>query len=315
LRRTRRVHPWGMKPYYCDANVTNYHADLRDIPDVGTAACVVTSPPYNSGVAYDVHDDSMVGEEYRRLALDAWDLMASALHAEGGRAWVNVGVTQLHPWVDALESSEFSRSITVCWDYGLSTADTAWGSWQSPSAPHLRYGWKPVICAWAQKWGRRPPAGFEHWRDELGSWPALCRNIWRIKPGATARGEHPAVMPLELAARAIRLSTWPGETVFDPFAGSGTTLVAARQLGRRAIGIEVSERYCELAARRLAQESFALDFEAPDLSPDRGMRPIQGELSVKVLGGDGSGDVNGDAPSAHCGYDELAQRQTEVPGA
>jgi site-specific DNA-methyltransferase (adenine-specific) len=72
-------------------------------------------------------------------------------------------------------------------------------------------------------------------------------------------GGHPAVMPVEVARRCIRLSTWPGETVLDPFAGSGTTLVAARQLGRRAVGIERSERYCELAVRRLAQ--MALDFE------------------------------------------------------
>jgi site-specific DNA-methyltransferase (adenine-specific) len=66
-------------------------------------------------------------------------------------------------------------------------------------------------------------------------------------------------MPVEVARRCVRLSTWPGEVVFDPFAGSGTTLLAARQLGRRAIGVERSERYCELAVRRLAQTG--LDFE------------------------------------------------------
>jgi site-specific DNA-methyltransferase (adenine-specific) len=67
-------------------------------------------------------------------------------------------------------------------------------------------------------------------------------------------------MPLELAARAIRLSTWPGEVVLDPFCGTGTTLLAARLLGRRAVGIEISERYCELAASRLAQGSLELGF-------------------------------------------------------
>jgi DNA modification methylase len=100
----------------------------------------------------------------------------------------------------------------------------------------------------------------ERWRDQLGNWPALCRNVWRISPGASAGTGHPAVMPVELAARAIRFSTWPGETVLDPFAGTGTTLLAARLLGRRAIGVEISERYCELAATRLAQGCLELGF-------------------------------------------------------
>ncbi len=90
----------------------------------------------------------------------------------------------------------------------------------------------------------------------------LTTNVWRIKPqqrGADA-GDHPAPYPVELARRCIRLSTWPNEIVFDPFTGSGSTLVAAKQLGRRAIGFEVSERYCEIAAKRLAQG--VLDFGA-----------------------------------------------------
>jgi site-specific DNA-methyltransferase (adenine-specific) len=61
---------------------------------------------------------------------------------------------------------------------------------------------------------------------------------------------------VKLARRAIRLSTWPEEVVLDPFAGSGTTLLAARQLGRCAVGIERSARYCDLAIRRLAQGNF-----------------------------------------------------------
>ncbi len=173
---------------------------------------------------------------------------------------MNVGVTQLHVWLDALEDAGFDNATTVAWDCGLSTADTAWGSWQSPSAPHLRYGFEPVICAWAGEWKRTAPAGMANWRDGLGDWSALCRNVWRIPPGASAGNEHPAVMPLELAARAIRLSTWPGEVVLDPFSGTGSTLLAARLLGRRAVGFEVSEQYCELAARRLAQGSLTLGF-------------------------------------------------------
>jgi DNA modification methylase len=104
-----------MEPYYEDADVLIYHADLREVPDLGTVACVVTSPPYNSGVAYDVHDDAMADEDYRELATAAAGLMAFTLGPERGRAWVNVGVTQLHVWLDALREAGFDRSTTVAW--------------------------------------------------------------------------------------------------------------------------------------------------------------------------------------------------------
>jgi hypothetical protein len=180
-----------MEPYFRDSGIVIYHADLRDLPDLGPAAWVVTSPPYNAGVAYDVHDDALADEDYRSLAGSAAGLIATSLRAEKGRAWVNVGVTQLHCWLDALRAAGLASSTTVAWDYGLATADTAWGSWQSPSAPHLRYGFEPVIRAWGEQWRRTAPAGFEHWRDELGRWPELCRNVWRIAPGSSARWGAP----------------------------------------------------------------------------------------------------------------------------
>ena len=122
--------------------------------------------------------------------------------------------------------------------------------------PNLRGDWESILVACAGGWERTPPVGCEGWRDTVGAWPSLCSTVWNLTPAR--RAGHPAPFPVELARRAIRLSTWPGETVLDPFAGSGTTLLAARQLGRRAIGVEASERYCELAATRLAQGG--LDF-------------------------------------------------------
>jgi len=242
--------------YYEDESVLIFHGDMRDAIKLGPMDCVVTSPPYNSNVQYDLHDDAMPDDEYVCLARDACELMYWSLGERNGRAWVNVGVAQLHTWLDVMVGAGFCEHGLICWDYGIATANTSWGSWQSPTAPHLRYSWEPVICATAGEWARRASAGLESWRDDEGDWPTLCRNIWRIAPGASSScdsGEHPAVMPVELAMRAIRLSTWPGETVFDPFMGSGTTLVAAKRLGRRAVGVELSERYCEVAAKRLAQ--------------------------------------------------------------
>ena len=74
-------------------------------------------------------------------------------------------------------------------------------------------------------------------------------DIWSIKPNSDKN--HPASFPLELAENAILLTTQPGDIVLDPFAGSGTTLLAAKQLGRNSIGIEISKKYCELIEQRV----------------------------------------------------------------
>jgi site-specific DNA-methyltransferase (adenine-specific) len=246
-----------MKPYYQDGTVAIFCGDCREV-EIGPVAAVVTSPPYNTGVGYDSCSDEISEHEYASFALGVTTHIADTL-IPSGRAWMNVGVACWHTWADAFEDAGLIERFTVAWDYGIATSDTAWGSWQSPSAPNLRHAFEPVICAHTGPWGRHAPEGYEHWRDEEGNWPELCRRMWRIAPGASTRSGHPAVMPVELARRCIRLSTWPTEIVYDPFAGSGTTLVAAKLLGRRAIGVEISERYCEIAAKRLAQGSL---FEA-----------------------------------------------------
>jgi DNA modification methylase len=69
--------------------------------------------------------------------------------------------------------------------------------------------------------------------------------------------EHQTVKPIKLMSELVSLFTNPGETIIDPFMGTGTTLRAAKDLGRKAIGIEIEERYCEIAAKRMAQEVFS----------------------------------------------------------
>jgi site-specific DNA-methyltransferase (adenine-specific) len=79
-----------------------------------------------------------------------------------------------------------------------------------------------------------------------------------IKPGPE---DHPTPKPIELVKWFMRLHTQPGDVVLDPFMGGGTTLVAAKEMGRRAIGVELEERWCELAVKRLAQ---GILFSPPD---------------------------------------------------
>jgi site-specific DNA-methyltransferase (adenine-specific) len=280
--------------FYDDGTISIWCADIREVPVselAEAAACVVTSPPYNVGLAYDGDDegDDLAWDAYWRLADTAAHLISRAL-VPSGRAWVNTAVSvpevpahgEPHSdragkrrvllargWADALEFGAGLMLVDqVSWQ-SIRTGGCAWGSWQSPTAPNLRGDHELVTVACKGGWERSAPAGLDDWRDTIGDWPGLCSTVWNVPTvgGRMAQGTntpgnpagHPAPMPIEIARRCIRLSTWPGETVLDPFAGSGTTLVAARQLGRRAIGIERSERYCQLAVARLAQASF--DFE------------------------------------------------------
>jgi site-specific DNA-methyltransferase (adenine-specific) len=261
-----------MTPFYADDTTTLYCADVRD-PALagmldGRAAAVVTSPPYNVGLDYADSSDTLDWPAYWSLTVDAAALMYRAL-VPGGRAWVNTAVSVpasatgsgkarvmlAHRWATALETAGLDLVDQVAW-VSARGAGTAWGSWVSPAAPNLRGDYEAVTVACRDGWERPAPAGLAEWRDSVGGWPGLCSTVWNLAPAARMPDGHPAPFPVELARRCIRLSTWPGETVFDPFAGTGTTLLAARQLGRRAVGIEVSEAYCFEIVDRLAQRSF-----------------------------------------------------------
>lgn len=263
-----------IQPYYSDGDVVIYHADVRDVGNVGSvAACAVWSPPYNVGIDYAEHNDVMPWDDYEALAENACQFVAGSL-IQGGRAWCNVTpivpesplpagsdsgrsmnprVSLLSVWSGALERADLGLWEYVAWVTQGRGPGCAWGSWASPAGPNLRGEWETIIAAYKGTWQRQTPAERKGWKDGEGDWIPLTTNVWKVQPEPRGPGDHPAPFPVELAQRCIRLSTWPGETVLDPFMGSGSTLLAARALGRKAIGIEISERYCEIAAKRLAQ--------------------------------------------------------------
>jgi len=244
-----------------------HQGDAASLPiEDGAIACTVTSPPYNVGIDYDGHDDGMPWDDYQALAEQACrELFRVSM--EGARAWVNVvpvvpigpepeakgRVPLLMLWSGALTSAGFSIRDFVSWPSQRNNG-TDWGSWQRPSEPNLRGNWEAIIVAYKETWKRATPAEFQGWEDENGQWEWLVSNVWQIQPKRRTANGHPAPFPEEIAARAIRLSTWPGETVLDPFMGSGTTLRVAKDLGRQAIGVDVSESYCRQSAARLGQD-------------------------------------------------------------
>jgi DNA modification methylase len=230
-----------MTPYYEQDGITIYHGDCREIlPTLQSVRLVVTDPPYVFGIASTAQEGKAGG----------WgDLMNSSIWYE---SWL----------------SEVKR-LTV------NAQGCAWvfNSWRSfPVLARAAYGisW-PVesLMVWDKEWigpggqrGLRPSyevaALFAH--PDFAIKDRGLPDIWRSQWSSLKPNGHPAEKPVPLLAKMIRESG--GGLVLDPFMGSGSTLVAAKREGEPAIGIEVEERWCEIAAKRLAQGALPMEFSA-----------------------------------------------------
>ena len=120
------------------------------------------------------------------------------------------------------------------------------------------------VACWARPASnsRAASGGFNHWTPVLvygaAKFPTDLISLHAIANATEAWVTHPSPKPIRLMTWMVAHTTKPGQTVLDPFAGSGTSLLAAKQTGRKAIGIEIEERYCEIAATRCSQEVLGL---------------------------------------------------------
>lgn len=208
-----------MKEYYSDDAVTIYHGDAFDVLPHVAADVLVTDPPY--GINWQPRVNNRDGR------------------------WVDDERPDLAPFIAATNSH--------CVWGGNYFTDTL-----------------PPSEAWLV-WIKRP-AGFDFDNDgrsysviemawtDFGGKPRMKHHVWDggMRAGDSSNRSfcHPAQKPLEVMRWAVSLA--PDGVVLDPFMGSGTTLRAAKDLNRKAIGIELDERYCEIAAKRMAQEVLAL---------------------------------------------------------
>ena len=242
------------KPYYEEPGIVIYHGDCREIlpllPDK-SVDLALTDPPYghnNNNGDLISNWEAALGEgpagPPRPIpgdsAAEANELVRFLF--EQSKRLLNQGCccccccgggpdpqfARWSLWMDEI----LGFKMCVIWDKG--GLGMGW---------HYRRNWECVLVSKTKKWN----GGL--------TTPNVIR-LPRIIPNAT---QHPTEKPVELKAFFIRLHSDPGELVLDPFMGSGTTLVAAKQLGRRAIGIEIEEKYCRIAVERLRQE--VLPFE------------------------------------------------------
>lgn len=241
-------------PYYDDGQVTLYCADCRDVLPHLSADLVVTSPPYNMGLVpggngrgmyrpgagnkagrfrqgYGIHTDDLPQDQY-----DAWQREILALCwaslDEDGAVFYNCRPRVEHGVLRMPLGLDFGLPLRqlIIWDRGTGI-DVNLRNFCT-RGEYIAFFAKPDFRL------------VDHSASGMG-------DVWRIGIETDKRG-HPAPFPIGLPGRA--LDATGAETVIDPFAGTGTTLRAAKDRARRAIGIEIEEKFCEIAVERLSQE-------------------------------------------------------------
>jgi len=210
------------------------------------------SPPYNVGKEYD---EDLSFDAY----LDLIDTVAREVYrvlTPGGRFVVNIAnlgrkpYIPLHAYFYRIHMAVgFLPMGEIIWQKAKgASGNCAWGSWQSAKAPRLR-DIHEYLLVFAKGNFSRPDRGESDIdRDEF---MAATLSIWDIAPESARRVGHPAPFPTELAERVIRLYSYSGDVVLDPFVGSGTTCVAAARHNRHWVGFEIDPDYCAQATARV----------------------------------------------------------------
>lgn len=219
-----------MKPYYEADGITIYNGDCREVLPTLEAVTVVSDPDYGTG-GWRRTATGNGSNPSARLVRESWD--------RGDVEWV--GLTSGVAIIAFYAAQNVREFLNAAHARGLTKTRTLYLRKRDPK-PQVagRIGWsvEPVwVCSVD---GFQLYGGTDWWED---STPRLGRD-------ADATG-HPYQKPIEAMQWLIAKVT--ADTICDPFMGSGTTLVAAKNLGRKAIGIEIEEKYCEIAAQRLSQ--------------------------------------------------------------
>jgi site-specific DNA-methyltransferase (adenine-specific) len=227
------------------------------IPE-GTMDLLVTSPPYNVDIAYPSVRDDGPYEEYLAFTR-AWLLKAYHLMRPDGRMCLNVPLDknrggQQSVYADTLRAARevgWQYHSTIIWNEGTISRRTAWGSFQSASAPYVITPVETIMVLYRDRWKKEKKGISDISREDFIAW---TNGLWTFSGESKKRVGHPSPYPLELPLRCIHLFSYLGDTVLDPFLGSGTTLVACHRLGRKGIGVEIDEQYCRMARERLKKE-------------------------------------------------------------
>ena len=258
-------------PYLDDGDVRLYLGEavdvLRDLPDASVDV-VMTDPPYSSGGLFRSDRSVDPAHKYRGFSFDKsgstkpkneygsfggdnrdqrsfltwvaiWTAQALRVTRPGGHIFLFSDWRQLPLATDAVQLGGWSWRGICVWDKGIAR----------PISGRFRQHIEFVV--WATHGPITAPA------EKV--YPSSVIQVPTVTP---SEREHVTQKPVALVKHLLSVVDGGRLTVLDPFAGSGTTLVAAREAGHQAIGVEVERRYCDMAAKRLAQRSLLGDGEA-----------------------------------------------------
>lgn len=261
--------PWR-KEYFRHKSTILFKGDVlnADTFEKEFIDLIVTSPPYNVDIQYNSNKDDLTYEQYLEFS-EKW--MTNCFNwskpqarfllnipldkNKGGQRSVGADLTTI------AQKIGWKYHSTIIWNEGNISRRTAWGSWLSASAPYVIAPVELIVVLYKGEW--KKTGGTKQSDISKTDFMDWTNGLWTFngqsKKGA---GGHPAPFPIQLPHRAIKLFSYVRDVVFDPFAGSGTTLIAAENNNRIGIGLEIDKHYCEVAKQRVIKETGSIDYNS-----------------------------------------------------
>jgi site-specific DNA-methyltransferase (adenine-specific) len=253
------------KEFFRHKNTLLFNNDVLDnsLFDKEFIDLIVTSPPYNVGIEYNSNDDELSYEYYLDFS-EKWMKNCYDWSKTQARFCLNIPLDKNkygHRAVGA-DLTKIAQKVgwkyqsTIVWNEGNISRRTAWGSWMSASAPYVIAPVELIVILYKDDWKKtNGTKQNDITADEFKDW---TQGVWVFNGESKKRIGHPAPFPKDLPYRCIKMFSYIGDLVFDPFAGSGTTLLVAQNLDRKSIGTEIDKTYCELAKNRILKETGTL---------------------------------------------------------
>ena len=253
----------SLQPYFRNDKILIFNEDILKITAIpeNSVDLIITSPPYNVDIHYNSHTDNLTYEDYLEFT-QKWIKKCFDLAKKEGRFLLNIPLDKNKGGQKSVgaDITKIAKDIgwkyhsTIIWNEGNISRRTAWGSYMSASAPYVIAPVELILVLYKDSWKK---TGGSRKNDitkkEFMDW---TNGVWTF-PGQNKKGAggHPAPFPIELPKRCIKLFSFIGDTVLDPFLGSGSTLIASYLYNRKGIGVDIDREYCNIAIRRLQKEA------------------------------------------------------------